>query len=58
MAHASLVSNKPTVELDQHADTWVVGDSCLVIHDHNRPIISTVTLNKMATEVPRQLMLQ
>ena len=26
------------VELDSHADTWVVGDNCLVIHDHNRPV--------------------
>ena len=26
------------VELDSHADTCVVGDNCLVFHDHNRPV--------------------
>ena len=38
VAHASVASSKPKVELDSHADTCVVGDNCLVIHDHNRPV--------------------
>ena len=38
VAHASVVSSKPKVELDSHADTFVVGNNCLVIHDHNRPV--------------------
>ena len=38
VAHASVASNKPKVELDSHADMWVIGDNCLVIHDHNRPV--------------------
>ena len=37
MAHASVASSKPNVELDSHADMCVVGDNCLVILDHNRP---------------------
>ena len=37
VAHASVVSSKPKIEFDSHADTCVVGDNCLVIHDHNRP---------------------
>ena len=36
MAHASVARSKPKVELDSHADTCVVGDNCLVIHNHNR----------------------
>ena len=38
MAHASVASSKPKVELDSHADTCVVGDKCLIIHDHNKPV--------------------
>ena len=38
MAHASVASSKPKVELDSHADICVVGDNCLVIHDHNWPV--------------------
>ena len=38
MAHASVASSKPKLELDAHADTFVVGDNCLVIHNHNRPV--------------------
>ena len=38
VAHASVVSSKPKIEFDSHADTCVVGDNCLVIHDLNRPI--------------------
>ena len=38
VADASVASNKPKVELDSHADMHVVGDNCLVIHDHNRPV--------------------
>ena len=26
------------IELDSHSDTCVVGDQCLVVHDHNRPV--------------------
>ena len=36
VAHASVASSKPKVELDLHANTCVVGDNCLVIHDYNR----------------------
>ena len=38
VAHASVASSKPKVELDSHTETCVVGDNCLVIHDHNRPV--------------------
>ena len=37
-ACASVANSKPKVELDSHADTCVVGDNCLVIHDHNKPV--------------------
>ena len=36
VAHASVEISKLKVELDSHADTCVIGDNCLVIHDHNR----------------------
>ena len=35
--HASVASSKSNIELDSHADTCVVGDNCIVIHDHNSP---------------------
>ena len=38
VTHASVASSKPKIELDSHEDTCVVGDNCLVIHDHNRPV--------------------
>ena len=38
MAHASVASSKTNVELDSDADTCVVGDNCLVIHNCNRPV--------------------
>ena len=38
MAHASIASGKPNVDLDSHADTCVICDTCLFIHDHNRPV--------------------
>ena len=38
MAHASIASSKPNVELDLQADTYVDGDNHLVTHDHNRPV--------------------
>ena len=38
VAHASVASSKPKVELDLHADTFVVGNNCLVVYDHNRPV--------------------
>ena len=38
VTHASVTSSKPKVELNPHADTCVVGDNCLVIHDQNRPV--------------------
>ena len=38
VAHNSVASSKPKVELDSNADTFVVGDNCLVIHDCNRPV--------------------
>ena len=36
VAHASVASSKPKVELISHLDTCVVGDNCFVLHDHNR----------------------
>ena len=38
MAHASVASSKPKAELVSHTDMCVVGDNCLVIHNHNRPV--------------------
>ena len=38
VAHASVASSKCKVELDSNADRCVVGDNCLVTHDHNRPV--------------------
>ena len=38
VAHTSVASSKPKVELDSHADMCVIGDNCLVIHDLNRPV--------------------
>ena len=38
VAHASVASNKPKVESKLHADTCVVSDNGLAIHDHNRPV--------------------
>ena len=37
VAHSSVASSKPKVESDSYADTCVVDDNCLVIHDHIRP---------------------
>ena len=37
VAHASVASSKPKIELDSHADICVVGDNYLVVHDLNRP---------------------
>ena len=38
VACASVASSKPKAELDSHADTCVVGDNCLIIHDYNKPV--------------------
>ena len=38
VAHATVASSKPKEELDSHAGTCVVGDNCLVINDHKRPV--------------------
>ena len=38
VTHASVASSKPKIELDSHANTCLVGDNCLVIHDYNRPV--------------------
>ena len=38
VAHASVASSKPRVELDSDEDMCVVGDNCLVIHDHIRQV--------------------
>ena len=56
VAHASVASRKPKVELDSHTDMCVVGDNYFFICDHKNQLMSTVTIVKMATEVPRQLM--
>ena len=29
---------KTQIELDSHADKCFVGDHCLIVHDHNRPM--------------------
>ena len=58
VAHASVVSSKPKVELDSHADKCVVGDivkSFIMIIDQST---STVINEKMAADVPKQLMPQ
>ena len=38
MAHTSVASSKPEVELDSHADTCVIGDNYSVTHNHYRPV--------------------
>ena len=38
VAHASVAGSKLKVELDLHADTCVVSDYYMVIHDHNRQV--------------------
>ena len=38
VAKASVASNKPKIELESYSDTFIVGNSFLVIHDHNRPV--------------------
>ena len=70
VAYASVASSKPKVELDLHADRCVVGDNCLIIHDHERQVNvgdnclvihdhsrPVTSIQKIATEVPTQLML-
>ena len=37
-AHTSIAVVKTKIELDSHADTYVVGDHCLIVHDHHRPV--------------------
>ena len=37
-AQNSLAVVETIIELDSYADTCVVGDQCLVAHDHNRPV--------------------
>ena len=44
VAHASVASSKPKVELDSHADTCVVGDNSLVIHNHNK-LVNVYSVN-------------
>ena len=36
--HTSLAVVETKIELNSHADTCVVGDHCLILHDHNRPL--------------------
>ena len=57
VAHASVASCKPKVEIDSHADMSLVtiAESFITIIDQ---LMSTVFIKKMATEVPRQLMPQ
>ena len=54
MAHAPVATSKSRVDLDSNIDTCEVHDNCLVIHDHNRQVMSTVMFQKMTTEVQRQ----
>ena len=37
-AQNSLTILETKVELDSYADTCVVGDYCLVVHNHNKPM--------------------
>ena len=37
-AYKSLLVVETKIELDLHADTCVVGDHYLIVHDHNRPV--------------------
>ena len=37
-AQDSLTVVKAKITLDSHADTCIVGDHCLEVHDHNRPV--------------------
>ena len=38
VVHSSVASSKLKEELDSHADMCVLGNNCLVIHNHNRPV--------------------
>ena len=38
VAHASFAHSKTKVEFVSHADTCVVGNNYLDIHDNNRPV--------------------
>ena len=58
VAHASVESSKPKVELDSYADTCAVGDNCLVLHDYIRQLVSTVMIQQVIMKVPRQLVPQ
>ena len=46
VAHASDASSKPKVELDSHADTCALGDNCLVIHNHKKPVNVYINYHK------------
>ena len=37
-AHTSIAVVETKIELDTHAGTCVVGEHCLIVHDHNRPV--------------------
>ena len=37
-AKTSIAVVKTKIEFDSHADTCVVGDHCLIVHDHNRSV--------------------
>ena len=36
--HTNIAVVKTKIELDSNADTCAVGDHCLIVHDHNRPV--------------------
>ena len=38
IAHKDIAVFKTKIELDSHAETYVIGNPCLVIYDHNRPV--------------------
>ena len=38
VAHASVASSKPKVELDSYANMSILGDSYFIIHNHNSPV--------------------
>ena len=38
IAQAEVTCRRPKKELKSHADTCAVGNNCLVVHDHDRPV--------------------
>ena len=54
LVHASVACSKTKVELDAHADTCVVGDTVEAFMTIIDQLMTTVMMQKMTTEVPKQ----